>query len=130
MIEKKCKQTGQPIISGRSDKKFINDKARSKYHYQKRKEKNLIFESIDKQLHLNHDILERFFEYSKGVKGIPLDILEKKGFDPLVYFGSRIDLDTALSSKIYYSYRYQYTYNKKEKKIYIKERKRKIKSRF
>ena len=40
MSEKKCRETGELILSGRSDKRFIDDKARSKHHNLKNKEKN------------------------------------------------------------------------------------------
>ncbi len=57
-----------PILSGRSDKRFINDKACSKYHYNKWRNKARIFRKIDKQMHLNHEILEKYYEETKGEK--------------------------------------------------------------
>ena len=129
MNEKKCKQTGQPIISGRSDKKFINDKARSKYHYLKNKEKNKIFERRDKQMHKNHFILDKY--YIENGKGIPLDFLIQQGFDPKVYFGHYSDFDSEQDLITYrYSYNYEFRYEKDSKRIIIKKMEWRIKSKF
>jgi len=129
MDEKLCKQTGQPIISGRSDKKFINDKARSKYHYFKKKEKNEIFKSRDKQMYKNHVILERY--YFENSEGIPLDFLIQLGFDPKVYFGHYRDFDSEPDLSTYrYSYKYMFRYNKESKRVEIKKIKWGIKAKF
>ncbi len=109
MSEKKCRETGELILSGRSDKRFIDDKARSKHHNLKNKEKNQVFIRADKQLHINHFLLEKYYEYSKGERGISLDYLEKEGFDPKVYFGPHVDLGSEPSlNSIRYSYKYYF----------------------
>ena len=54
MFEKKCLGTGEIFRTGRSDKKFINGKARNTYHNKIKRDKARIFKKIDKQLHLNH----------------------------------------------------------------------------
>ena len=122
MVEKKCLQTGMPILSGRSDKRFIDDKARSKFHYDKRKDKTRIFRKIDKQMHLNHEILDEYYKETKGEKGILLSFLKVRGFDPTIYFGPRISIESEHRlTEVCYSYEYKYTYNKENKKITIQK---------
>ena len=131
MSEKKCRETSEPILSGRSDKRFINDKARSKFHYKKNKEKNEVFLRRDNQLHINHFLLEKYYEWTKGESGIPLDFLEKQGFDPMVYLGPYIDLDSEpVTNSRRYSYKHYFTYEKVSKKIFIQKIQWTVKSRF
>jgi len=131
MSEKKCKETGLPILNGRSDKKFINDKARSKYHYKKNKEKNELFILRDNQLHINHFLLDEYYEQTKGERGIPLDYLEKLGFDPKVYFGPYTELDSELETNSRrYSYKHYFTYDEETNKIFIQKIQWKRRRRF
>ncbi len=122
MIEKKCLETGEIFRTGRSDKRFINSKARSRYHNKIRRNKARIFKKLDKQLHLNHEILEKYYEETKGERGIYLSFLKAKGFDPKVYFGPRISPDSEYQlTDVYYSYEYKYTYDEETKKITIQK---------
>ncbi len=131
MSEKKCWETGEPILSGRSDKRFIDDKARSKHHYLKNKEKNEVFVRRDKQLHINHFLLEKYYEWTKGERGIPLDFLEKQGFDPKVYFGPYTGLDSEPdTSSRRYSYKHYFTYDKESNKILIQKIQWRVKPSF
>jgi len=121
---KKCLNSEKPILDGRSDKKFYNDLNRSRYHNKKRREKLRIFKNIDEQLHLNHAILEKFFELTNGEKkGISLELLLKEGFDHKIHLGVPIKIDAKLRPKgTYYSYKYCYCYNWKKKEITIYKR--------
>ena len=128
---KKCLNSGEPIHSGRSDKKFYNDLNRSRYHNKKRKEKLEIFKKIDEQLHLNHEILEKYFELTKGEKGIPLDYLEKQGFDPKCHLGIPYKLgEDTEPDTFFYSYRYKFRYDRESNSIWINRIIKKVKPRF
>ncbi len=120
-INKKCLNSGEHILGGRSDKKFFNDLNRSRYHNKKRKEKLRTFKKTDNQLHINHEILEKFYELTKGErKGIPLELLLKEGFDHKIHFGIPVKIDAKLRARsTYYSYEYAYSYNWEEKEITI-----------
>ena len=119
MFEKKCRETGEIIRSGRSDKKFINDKARSKYHNKIRSEKARNFKQIDKQLHLNYEILDKYYKESNG-EPIHLSTLEEEGFDFKVYLGTPIGTDSDYPlPDLFYSYEYRYTFHKEVRKIII-----------
>ena len=121
---KKCLNSGGPIPGGRSDKNFYNDLNRSRYHNKKRKEKLRIFKKIDYQLHINHEILEKYFELTKGEEGIPLELLLKEGFDHKIHFGVPVKIDAKLRAKsTYYSYEYAYYYKWEKKEIIIFKRK-------
>ena len=131
MIEKKCMQTGISILSGRSDKKFIDDKARSRYHYNKRREKARVYNKIDKQMHLNDEILEIYYEETKGEKGILLSYLKAWEFDPTIYFGPRISPDSEYRpTEEYLSYNYKYTYDRETKKITIQKIQRRLMKKY
>jgi len=128
---KKCLNSGEPIPGGRSDKKFYDDKNRSRYHNKKRKEKLGTFKKTDNQLHLNHEILEKYFELTKGEKGIPLDYLEKQGFDPTCHLGVPLKLGKYTEpDTFFYSYRYKFRYDSGSNSIRINRIIRKVKSRF
>ena len=128
---KKCLNSEKPILGGRSDKKFSNDLNRSRYHNKKRKEKLEIFKENDNQLHLNHEILEKYFKFTKGEEGIPLDYLEKQGFDPTCHLGIPYKLDEYTRPDIFfYSYRYKFRYDWKSNSIRINRIIRKVKPRF
>ncbi|MCK4817873.1 hypothetical protein KA005_19030 [bacterium] len=120
-----CLNSGEPILGGRSDKKFSNDLNRSRYHNKKRKEKLRIFKNIDNQLHLNHEILKKNFELSKGEKDISLDYLEKQGFDPKCHLGvpRKLGEDTEPDT-IFYSYQHKYRYDRESNSIRISYRKK------
>ena len=121
MIEKKCKETGAIIYSGRTDKKFADDKARSMHHNRIRREKARVFKKKDKQLHKNHEILEKYYNETKGEKGILLSFLKAVGFDPKVYLGPPMGPEFDHRPNVYYSYNYKYTYDKESKKITIQK---------
>ena len=130
MSEKKCKETGEIFRTGRSDKKFIDSKARSKYHNKIRSEKARVYKKIDKQLHTNHEILERYFIETKGEKGIYLSFLKAVGFDPKVYFGPPMGPEFESKSNTYYSYQHTYTYDKESQKITIQRITRRLMKRY
>ena len=121
MFEKKCLETGEIISAGRSDKKFIDSKARSKYHNKIRSEKARIFKKKDKQLHLNHEILEKYYNKTRGERGVYLSILKAEGFDPKIYLGLPIGPAFENRPLVYYSYEYKYTYDKANQEITIKK---------
>ena len=119
------------ILSGRSDKKFIDDKARSRYHYNIKREKARVYNKIDKQMHLNDEILEKYYEETKGAKGILLSFLKAWGFDPTIYFGSRISPDSEYRpTEVNYSYNYKYTYDKETKKITIQKIQKRLMKKY
>ena len=128
---KNCQNSGKPINGGRSDKNFYNDLNRSQYHNKKRKEKLWIFKKTDSQLHLNHEILEKYYELTNGEKGIPLDYLEKQGFDPKCCLGvpHKLGEDTEPDT-FFYSYKYKFKYDWKTNSIRINKRQWKIRPRF
>lgn len=128
---KKCLNSGEPIPGGRSDKKFSNDLNRSRYHNKKRREKLRIFKKTDNKLHLNHEILEKFYELTKGEEGIPLDYLEKQGFDPKCHLGGPYKLgEDTEPDTFFYSYKYKFRYDWKTNSIRIKKIQWTIKQRF
>lgn len=128
---KKCLHSGECIPGGRSDKKFSNDLNRSRYHNKKRKEKLGIFKKTDNQLHINHEILEKYSELTKGEEGIPLDYLEKQGFDPKCYLGvpRKLGEDTNPDT-FFYSYKHKFRYDRDSNSIRIYWRKKLIARRF
>ena len=121
MFEKKCLETGELIYGGRSDKRFINSKARSTYNNKIQKNKSIIFKEIDKQLHLNHQILEKYYLETKGEKGVYLPKLIREGFEARIYLGPPIGPIFENRPNVYYSYVYKYTYDKESREITIKK---------
>jgi len=122
---KKCLNSGEPILGGRSDKKFYDDLNRSRYHNKKRKEKLGIFKKTDNQLHLNHAILKTYFDLTRGEKDVSLDYLEKQGFDPKCHLGvPRILCKDTEPGTIFYSYQHKYRYNRENNSIRISFRKK------
>jgi hypothetical protein len=130
MSEKICKETGAIIPSGRSDKKYANDKARSMHHNRIRRKSVHVYKKTDKQLHKNHEILEKYYNETKGEKGINLSFLKAVGFDPRVYLGTPMGPEFEDRPNEYYSYEYKYTYDKESKKITIKKIQRPLMSRY
>ena len=90
-----------------------------------------IFKEIDNQLHLNHEILEKYFELTKGEEGIPLDYLEKQGFDPTCHLGIPYKLDEYTKpDTFFYSYKYKFVYDKGNNSIKIYKIQWKLRRRF
>ena len=128
---KKCLNSGEPIPGGRSDKKFSNDLNRSRYHNKKRREKLLTFKRVDNQLHLNHEILEKYYRLTNGEKSIPLELLLKEGFTRKWHLRPPFELnEDTKPDTFFYSYKYKFVYDKGNNSIKIYKIQWKLKRKF
>ncbi len=100
---KRCLKCGDPI-SGRSDRRFCSSACKNAWHHAKRKNKNRIFNSVDRILHRNRDILKAYYLYSQGDHFVPIYRLINKGFNPDYFTRIIISGTTGEKLRIVYDY--------------------------
>ena len=106
---KTCPQCGGQII-GRSDRRFCASQCKNAWHYAKTKEKDRIFDTVDRVLHKNRDILKRFYQYSQETRYVPMNRFLSRGFD-LNYYHRIIMNQNGTGNNLYVIYDFSYVHD-------------------
>ena len=98
------------IITGRSDRRFCSLQCKNAWHHAKNKEKQMVFNPVDRIVHRNRDALKAFYQYSQGTRYVPVDRLLKKGFQ-LEHYQRKIMNQNGTGENLYIVYDYAFVYN-------------------
>lgn len=69
-------------FKGRSNKKFCSTSCKNQFHNHRNKEKNALFNELNKQLQRNYSVLNQTFDIYRS-SPVKLEILEKQGLQPI-----------------------------------------------
>jgi hypothetical protein len=108
------------ILEGRSDKKFCSIRHKNAHHNIQNRQKNVPYKMVDKQLHLNHKVLQKYYELSQGEIYLDEKPLILAGFDSRYFVG--ILNNQATGEKLHAVYNFGFVMNSSNQiKIYYKD---------
>lgn len=117
----KCENCGQKFY-GRSDRKYCSSHCKNKKNNDRAKQKREATSHEENIMRKNYEILKELYEYSLGKTGLPLAMMQNKGFD--FKAPARISKLKDTGEVIHWQHGYGYSYKQNDEtvKIYKDER--------